>query len=336
MTKNNTEHLSFYTLIACLVCLSALLTGCTLPASYDTPAAPDIQNPAYTQAAETIAAQLTQIAAPTSAGDTPAAAGATLPGPQEAPNLTAQPGAPDETLPATSTPLPTKTPLPSDTPTITPTGTNTLTPTVTPVAPTATPTTQDPTNGLGDPDWTDSFSSSGNWPIYTDEHVAMSVGNSRLSMTALKADRRNPYDAWMLSLPVLTNFYLEATVTNGQCTGVDRYGLLGRAPGFNPISAYVFGVSCDGQYSLRIWDGSQYINLITWTYAAAIKQGADQTNVLGLRAEGSRLSLFANNYLLADYEDDTFASGYFGLFVGAANTDGFNIQVSNVSYWELP
>jgi len=101
----------------------------------------------------------------------------------------------------------------------------------------------------------------------------MHVGNNLLSMIALKADSRNPYDAWMLSWPQLTDFYLEATITPGECKGVDRYGILVRAPGFNPVTGYVFGFSCDGKYSFRIWDGSNYINLITWTSDGYIKQG---------------------------------------------------------------
>ncbi len=305
----------------CLLCLlaGAALAGCTLPATY---APLEVQNPAYTAAAETIAAQLTEIIAePTS--ETPAAAQETQP-------------EVEETLPPTSTPAPTRTPLPSDTPTPTQTGTNTPIPSATPVLPTATATAIVVSDALGDPDWEDNFQSSANWPLYTDEHVAMSIQNGLLSMIALKANPRSPYDAWMMSWPVLANFYLEATVTTGDCKGLDRYGLLARTPGFDPIRGYVFGFSCDGQYSLRIWDGKNYKNLIFWSNSSSINSGADQTNLIGLRAEGSKLSLFANGYLLQEIEDETYPSGYFGLFVGAALTDNFTVQVSGVRYWELP
>jgi hypothetical protein len=322
-------------LLTFLLGLTLLAAGCTLPASYQAEPKGE-QNAAYTAAAETISAQLTELTAPTSAGTTPTAVDSYPAALPEGASSTAPAGAPTETLPNTSTPLPSSTPIPSDTPTITPTGTNTLTPTSTPVLPTSTPTSENVTTGLGEPDWTDSFQTSANWPVYTDEHVEMSIANNHLSMTALKANSRNPWDAWMLSWPQLTNFYLQATITPGQCQGLDRYGLLARAPGFEPISAYLFGVSCDGKYSLRIWNGKTYTNLITWKFDGAIKLGPDQTNVIGLRAEGSSLSLIANDYVLAKVEDDTFASGYFGLFVGAAQTDNFNIQVSNISYWELP
>lgn len=318
------------------------LAGCTLPAAYSTPGEVEnkAQNAAYTAAAATIAAQLTLIAAPTVTGETPIAAGetvtATVTAMEDIPLLTTTPEALSETLPATSTPLPSSTPIPSDTPTVTPTGTNTLTPTVTPVLPSPTPTSVNPEASLGEPDWSDTFQSGNNWPLYNDEHVEMHVGNNLLSMIALKADSRNPYDAWMLSWPQLSDFYLEATITPGECKGVDRYGILARAPGFNPVTGYVFGFSCDGKYSFRIWDGSNYINLITWTLDGSIKQGADQTNVLGLRAEGSQISLYANGNLLTELEDQTFSAGYFGLFVGAAQTNYFTIQVSKVSYWSLP
>lgn len=322
------------------------LVGCSLPAAYSTQGQVEskAESAAYTAAAATIAAQLTLIAAPTLAGETPAAgetavaAGATVTvtAMEDTPLLSTTPDLLSETLPATSTPLPSSTPIPSDTPTVTPTGTNTLTPTATRALPSPTPTSVDPEASLGEADWSDTFQSGNNWPLYNDEHVEMHVGNNLLSMIALKADSRNPYDAWMLSWPQLNDFYLEATITPGQCKGVDRYGILARAPGFNPVTGYVFGFSCDGKYSFRIWDGSNYINLITWTSDGNIKQGADQTNVLGLRAEGSQISLYANGSLLTEIEDQTFSAGYFGLFVGAALTNSFTIQVSKVSYWALP
>lgn len=312
-------------IFALLFCLTLLFSACTLPSTYTTPPADGAPNLAYTAAAQTIEAQLTQIAI-----------GSVVP-PQEVPAQNTPAAGNLETLPATSTPPPSSTPLPSDTPTVTPTVPS-ATPTPIPSAtlpPTA--TTIDPKAGLGEPDWQDQFASAGNWPLYTDEHVEMSVQSNQLRLSALQANPSKPYDAWMLSWPTLTNFYLQAAFTTGsECSGRDRYGLLARAPGFDPISAYIFGVSCDGRYALRIWNGSKYTMLIEWTPSEHIKQGPDQTNILGLRAEGTTLTLSVNDRLLYSLEDDTFSNGYFGLFVGAAQTDGFTVYVSEVSYWELP
>ena len=306
--------------ITSLAILSLLLGSCTMSLAKEyTPSTP---NPAYTNAMETIASQLTQIGNPTT--------GATLLAAPATGGLPPVLDTPTETLPSTSTPLPTKTPLPSNTPTITLTATRTPIPSKTPV-PSA--TGADPKARLGDPDWQDTFQNANFWPIYNDEHVSMQIQGGKLSMTASKADG---YEAFMLSSPVLTDFYLEAEIHTGACSGRDRYGLLARAPGFSPIQVYTFGFTCDGYYSLRIWDGTKFVMIVEWKTSEFIKTGPDQTNVLGFMAEGNKITLLANGNLLEEVEDDTFSSGYFGLFIGATNTPGFIVNVTKVSYWEIP
>ncbi|MEW5871394.1 MAG: hypothetical protein AB1894_19130 [Chloroflexota bacterium] len=302
------------------------LASCTMPMNYPTPTHANAGpvNPAYTAAAETIAAQLTELSS-----------GAPLSTPQDVPEtpsilITAADGTPTETLPATSTPLPTKTPLPSDTPTITLTPTITVTSTKGPVP---SPTRAEPKAGLGDPTWEDPLDNANNWPLYTDGHVGMEIEDGKLAMTAFNPDG---YEAMMFTWPILTNFYLEAEITTEACSGGDRYGLLARAPSFNPIQTYVFGLTCDGKYSLRIWDGARFVMLREWMANPAIKQGADQTNLLGFKAEGSSLSIFANDTLLAQVQDETFTAGYFGLFISANRTPSFTVQISYMAYWELP
>lgn len=309
-----------------LILVTTLLaTSCSLPAAYGppgakegpegatSPAAVEGVGPAqYTEAAQTISAQLTEILRP--ATDTPALE-------------TNQAGPTIEPLPATSTPLPTRTPLPSDTPTVTPT------PIPTTPAPTDTPTvvSLDPRDSLGEPDFSDRFSSLSNWPIYNDEHVEMAKAETGLALTALKADK---YEAWMVSWPVLTDFYLEVTATTGKCSGLDRYGLLARSTS-DARSAYLFGFTCDGRYSLRIWDGTKFNILIQWKPAPGINQGSEATNRLGFKAQGSQLTLYANGQPLASIEDDTFTSGAFGLFIGSVLTPNFTVTINELDYWEL-
>jgi hypothetical protein len=308
--------------IPLIICLALLLGSCSLPARY-APTSPE-QNLAYTAAAQTIVAQLTDIANPTIASPTTR----TTPG-TAAPEASNE--SPVETLPNTSTPLPTKTPLPSDTPTITPTPSPSATPT-----PTSSPTQPpaDPKARLGEPTWKDTFKNGSNWVLYNDNHVSMDVQDNQLMMTALKADK---YDAWMLTNPPgnLTNFYLEVTVTPGECSGLDRYGLLARST-VAANQAYLFGFSCDGEYSLRIWNSVSYTMLVEWTASPFILKGADQTNRLGILIEGKKLSLYANGNLLTQLEDETFSHGAIGLFVGAVKTPRFTVAISEVAYWEQP
>ncbi|HSQ27168.1 MAG TPA: hypothetical protein VLM80_08580 [Anaerolineales bacterium] len=308
MNRKSLRYLVFFLIL--------FLAACTLPATVSTPQVVD--NPAYTAAAETINAQLTGIALPTQ-----------TPVPQQ-PEDTSQPGGetsgptPTETLPNTSTPEPTRTSLPSETPipSATPEPTETPQPTV---------ASEDPKASLGDPDWTDTFANAANWPIYTDEHVEMWLQNGSLMMSALNNDK---YEAWMITSALIDDVYLEASVTTGDCSGLDRYGLLVRAP--DATQGYLFGFTCDGRYAIRIWDGQGFVMLTEWKSSEHILKGADQTNLIGVKATGDQFSLYANGKLVAEVTDSTYTSGSFGLFVGSFLTPGFTIEISEISYWILP
>jgi hypothetical protein len=301
-----------------------ILAACTSPVS-SSPSS-QVVNPDYTAAAQTIAAQLTNITG----------TGSEVPFNLQTPEITVTTGviSPTQTLPNTSTPLPTRTSAPSnpltDTQTSTPTSLTT-TSTGTPTPPLA---TGDPKASLGEPDFTDNFDDGSNWFIYTDEHAEVEVQDNRLTMTLLNADK---YEAMMLSTqPILEDFYMEVSATTGDCRGLDRYGLIVRAPGFNPIQGYLFGFTCDGQYSLRIWDGVGFTAIIQWTRSDLILAGAQQTNRFGFSASGQQLKLFANGKLLTEIQDDQFPSGYFGLFAGAYATPGFSVSYTDFAYWLLP
>ena len=317
-----------------------LLTACSQPTIVPaglTEQAPAISNgttlapdgsPAYTAAAQTIEAMLTEAAVPFVALDT--AQPSRTPTPTEPPT---------ETLPATSTPQPTRTPLPSDTPG--------PTSTPAPIVQAATPTLAGgPLPGLGaQPTWEDTFkaggdgTAGGNWPLYNDRNLQMKItadgtGDSGgLALTALNANRRDPYDGWMVTDQSLKDFYLEARIKTGECRGLDRYGLLFRATA-DGKSGYLAGLSCDGQYSLRRWDQKLYM-LLPWTSSPKIKAGPGQTNLLGVRADGDRLSLYVNGEYLNGIQDKSFSAGAFGPFAGAFWTDSFTVLFQRIAYWNL-
>lgn len=317
-----------YAALISLVTLTFFIAGCTLPIP-QTPVetTPDPEN---TAAVQTIAAQLSQVVGSITDYPQPEKTQATpLEGTPEGTDVSNLVN-PSETFPPTSTPLPTNTPLPSDTPTIT------LTPTITPI-PSNTPipsaTSTDPKAQLGEPDFRDQFTSNTGWAIYNDEHVEIQIQDGNFTLTALNPDG---YEAMLLREPVLSDFYLEVTATPGECLGGDRYGLLARAPGFSPIQTYVFEFTCDGRYSLRIWDGSKFNAIVNWTPSPHINRGSNVTNVLGFMVEGSTITLFANGNLLMEVVDETFTSGFFGVVIGSVSTPDFTVEITEVAYWELP
>jgi hypothetical protein len=262
----------------------------------------------YTQAAQTIIAEKTQ-SQPTTNGQN-----------------TQPPGAPTE---ASLQPSDTSQPTLTLTPTLTITLTMTLTSSVT-VSPTL--STQDITLTLGNPGFVDNMDTDTNWFLYDDSHSRFWIEGGFMKLMAYKADY---YEAWAISWPDLQNFYLEFTyITQEKCGNNDRYGMIARAP--KATEGYIIAFTCDGRYSLRIWDGDKYTVLIDWTYGQHIKPGANQTNRMGLRAQEKKLAIYANGLLLEEIKNPTYSHGKFGPMVGAGTTSNFTVWLDKVVYWVLP
>jgi hypothetical protein len=281
-----------------------------------------------------VAEMLTAMPSPTGQAGLPPTVEPTLPA--ESPTL--EPITPTVVV-ITATPLPTNTPAPTEVPpTATPVPpTETLVPTETPVLPTPTVVAGDPRNRLGNPAWRDGMDNDNNWPTGSDTYTAIEFKDGNLLLTGLE-----PINGWRISWPELTDFYLEMTVKVGTCNGSDQYGFISRVPKpSKPNQGYLLGLTCDGRYFLRKWDGETQpkgtmTNLIEYTANSAIKSGSNQTNRLGLMAVGNRLLVYVNGVLLGEARDSQFSSGNFGLFVYAKETDNLLISVDEVSYWENP
>ena len=130
------------------------------------------------------------------------------------------------------------------------------------------------------------------------------------------------------------NFYLESTAAFGTCSGRDAFGLMFRAPASN--KGYLFGVSCSGEYVLRVWDGAHMTNLTTWTAHPSIPVGPDSLRRIGVWASGDQISLYAEGTFLRQITDATYSEGLFGLFVSSGSTPNFTARVREMAFWNLP
>lgn len=286
------------------ILLTALASACNLPMS--TPAADGTQVAVYTQAAETIIAQLTD-----------AASGSPIP--EEAVTVSPEIASPTSQPTFTLTPTGTASPSPTQTPGSTPTP-----------AETATPTPSDPKASLGEPAWRDDFKNSANWSLYDDDYVSFEIEDGKLLMVSFS---EVSWDSWMITGRKPVDYFLEAAATPLDCAGLDRYGVIFRS---DASEGYLFGFSCDGQYSLRIWDGNKFTGLVDWTYSPYILAGSGQTNRLGLWVEGDTFRLYANGYLLEEVQDDTYDRGGFGVFIGTGGNEGYHAELDEIAYWKLP
>ena len=297
-----------------------ILSACSMPSPSTVGSVTPQMTPSsvFTEAVETVVAQLTQVAASN---------------PTEVPTQPPQP----TSLPPASTPAQTK-PTSAPTavpPTASPVATQTLAPTTVsatqPVAPTSTTVASDPKLSLGSPTWVDNFENEKNWALGTDQVTSMEVKNGKLVMTAFTP---NSHYGWALTWPNVTNFYLEFSATTQTCNGGDFYGVTFRAPDAN--RAYLLGFSCDGKYSFFIWNGQKQTRFINWTTNSAIVSGSNQTNRLGVKAVGNTFTFYANGIKLGEASDKTFDKGFFGVFIGSAKTANFTVKANFLQYWALP
>lgn len=214
--------------------------------------------------------------------------------------------------------------------------------TTVPSGPTFTPAPGDPRQSLGSPTSTDNMDNSTAWvwPTGSDKYTIGDFYSGKQVVTALTGT-----DGWRLANPAgreFGNLYLEATIRTTTCSGSDHYGLMFRVPVLHkPEQGYLFGVTCDGRYSVRRWNAlvgtkGEMKWLVNWTTSNAIAVGSNQTNRLGVMMVGSRILIYANGKLLKEVQDNSYASGYFGVFIGSDVTDNLSIQVDEMSYWENP
>lgn len=215
---------------------------------------------------------------------------------------------------------------PSKTPELTPTPTPIQTPTPTPEA--------DPRVILGKPVWGAIFEDgTQTWYQYDHSNGRAEVRDNKLVLTSYKA---NGYDNWSMSYPPMTDFYLELRFTTGpECSGKDRYGILFRAP--DSTQGYLFNVSCDGSYQVRLWNGQEFTQLIGWIVDEHIISGPEVEHRLGVWAEGDQYRLYVNGFQVGEFTDGTFVGeGTFGAAHGATDTMNFTVEVTEARVWELP
>jgi hypothetical protein len=185
---------------------------------------------------------------------------------------------------------------------------------------------------LGAPTWSDPMDNATSWYLLDTANTKFTMNDGKLVMKSIQPGGG---EEWGISnRPAMQDYYLQATfITGDTCSGLDRYGLLGRAP--DPNKGYVYEFSCDGHYRLYNWDGTTYTSMQEWYSAASIKVGANQTNVMGLWMKGTTIKLYANGHMIGEFTDSTYDEGQFGLVIGSVNTENLTVSVDLVEYWKL-
>jgi hypothetical protein len=209
-------------------------------------------------------------------------------------------------------------------------------PTATTVPPTPTPTSTpfsgDPEEILGKPDGKDTFDNDNNWTLFDNDCYKSEI---KEGMYWMEAKGLAQMSCWEVTWPEIQNYYYQVLVEMpDKCDPNDRFGLFFRAP--DDERGYLFGLTCDGRYSMTYWDGNETGVVVDFATDDAIKDEPGEINRIGVIVDGNHYSLYANGIFLQKAEDDTFLrSGKIGFFVRAATEESFSTRFDDLGVWLL-
>jgi hypothetical protein len=174
----------------------------------------------------------------------------------------------------------------------------------------------------------ETFAEAADWEQFDTETLQAEVSDGAYHISIREPNRLN----WGFSTLQAQDFYLEVTAQAPNCQAGDHYGVLFRAQ--DASNFYLFGISCSGEYRLLRYRENNFELLTNWQASLAI-QPKGAPNVLGLRAEGGNIHLYANNQHLGSLSDRLFTSGTIGFYAGTRFGERLKADFSNLSVWSL-
>jgi len=200
------------------------------------------------------------------------------------------------------------------------------------VVPVSTSMPSNPANLLGEPDGMDSFDNANNWSLFDAKCFKSEITDGKYVMTSKGIEGSA---CWEVSWPLIQDFYAEVTIEMPEkCNPQDRFGLFFRAPDTN--RGYLYGLSCDGQYSMTLWDGQGTATIVEPDNNPAIATGSGISNRIGVLASADNYYLYVNGQYLDQGKDSTYLdAGKLGFFVRAATNQGFTVKFDDLAIWLL-
>lgn len=177
----------------------------------------------------------------------------------------------------------------------------------------------------------DRFLSNAGWTLPFTSNGRVIIGSNELTINVfeplayLYATRQEPN---------LRDFYLEATLYAGLCSGKDEYGVLFRA---SPPSAYYrFGITCNGQVSLDRVYGGTASSPQPWVRTASVPSGAFTSSRVGITARGDTFQVYINDEFQFEASDPMLTGGLVGFYAKSAGQTAMTISVSDFVVYALP
>lgn len=170
--------------------------------------------------------------------------------------------------------------------------------------------------------YSDDFSTPGLWRTASAAQASVGVSDGAYRIISATTQYVRGFD----STQRYTDIVLE--VETLQVTGeeTNAYGVVCRGSLNNDsASGYYFLIGGDGSYSIRVGRGGDIDGLVKWARSDAINRGIAR-NRLRVVCVDDYLALYANETLLAETRDGSYAGGYIGF--ASATEDGTRTEVA--------
>lgn len=182
-------------------------------------------------------------------------------------------------------------------------------------------------------DFADGFvaGQTGDWLIEQDAIGSTSIVNEQLLITVAAP---NTVQYSTLRNREFGDFAYEADVTQLAGPPESSYGLVFRA--VDGQQFYRFDITGNGLFIVERHnsDGTWTRLVQEWTPASALNQGLNVTNRLRVLASGQTMTFYANDVLLTQVNDATYASGAVGLDAGTFGGSNLQVAFDNVAITE--
>jgi hypothetical protein len=138
------------------------------------------------------------------------------------------------------------------------------------------------------------------------------------------------HEAWAVApqLENLDNFAVEVDTRRVSGPEDNDFGLLVRYQE-DSDEFYALTISSDGFYTVQLWQGEQWEELVKWAESPAILKGEKAINRLKVECRGAEMRFFVNGTLLIALQDSTLNGGTLGLIAGSFDIGDVAIRFDN-------
>ncbi|MCA9912488.1 MAG: hypothetical protein KC496_04050, partial [Anaerolineae bacterium] len=184
---------------------------------------------------------------------------------------------------------------------------------------------------VGDLLLNETFSALNAWETYTSRTGSLRITDGRYEIRFREQDLL----LWGQNSAIHEDVAIEVETRMLSISNNNGYGIICLADPANTIDGYYFLISGEGRYTIYVFEGGTRRDLIPWTASDAINQGFADNHLIAV-CNRDYLAFYANDQLLGETRDGTFAAGNAGMAATIFVPDeDVYVVFDNLKIWQL-